>query len=443
MLASLGLLASVASADSLLYRSTEDVVAALAAPSLAQRINVWLDHYEFYAGDSAVGYVQLDEPAPEGGAEITLSATATLSHVATVPYKLTIPAGEKKISFPLSTIYSFKNVYGGIQATYAGLRSTTPDAHYHGVTVAIAGNKSSLYGGSPTLYKADFKLSLASPKKQMVAVSFGYSIPTIYLDLAPGQTQFEASTHYPLVSKSGVAFVQVYDPYTGASAGYTDLKVASIRPTFVPPTSDIQRGKSAQAKVVLNSVVKEPAVISLKSNTDAASFPATVTVPAGAKEVAFPIQGVSNGFSSIEVKFNGNSSMATVWVVSTGIEAVELPGQVVAQRYFTGRVRLIDPAPAGGRIVELASADPGLRTATSVKVPEGQTWAEFSIVSNDVTEIQEARVVARTGDSTATGIMSVKPLAVKAFTLSAATVKGGASVDGTVTLDEIVGVNTL
>ncbi|RYG43224.1 hypothetical protein EON79_17395 [bacterium] len=106
-------------------------------------------------------------------------------------------------------------------------------------------------------------------------------------------------------------------------------------------------------------------------------------------------------------------------------------------------MRLIDPAPAGGRVVQLAAVDPGLRTATSVTIPQGQTSAEFSIVSNDVTELQNARVVATLGDSTATASMVVKPLAIKAFALSAATVKGGVSVEGTVTLDEVVGVNTL
>src|SRR5207247_503450 len=61
------------------------------------------------------------------------------------------------------------------------------------------------------------------------------------------------------------------------------------------------------------------------------------------------------------------------------------PDTTVGGERITGSVRLAAPAPAGGTVVTLASAEPAaVRVPVSVAIPEGATSVEFPVVTRPV-----------------------------------------------------------
>ncbi|RYG42124.1 hypothetical protein EON79_19515, partial [bacterium] len=324
MLAFFGLLASVGSAAPLLYRGTEDVVAAMSAPAIAADLTVWVDRDHINVGESALGYVELASPAPAGGATVSLYLMVNLSWGLTVPETVKIPAGQTRASFPILSFYSFSDVYGSVRATYGDWTAYSSEVRFHGVTAQVTGNKTSFYGGSTTEYKLTVKLSLAPPQ-ELNLYAYAWlprgSTDTTVLKFPAGQDTAETTIVFPLLDANYNSRVFASTFSTTGNPGGTTVRVLAIKPSLVMPTSDIQRGKTATGKVVLSANVREAAKIALVSNTNSVTVPATVTVPAGAKEVTFPMQGVSTGYASIQATFNRSTATSTVWVVATGVEA--------------------------------------------------------------------------------------------------------------------------
>jgi hypothetical protein len=194
------------------------------------------------------------------------------------------------------------------------------------------------------------------------------------------------------------------------------------------------------------------AVVTLiNDNPSLVSTPASVTIPAGWTNASFPIQTVTTGMTTpvnISASYGGVTKTATLTVSAPSqnvpISSVTLSPSTVVGGSNTGvrvTVNLSAGAPTEGATIMLASSNPSV-----VNVPRvirtnfsGQTSAFADVAAALVSTPTQVTITATYGSSAQSAILTVTPPSTTAPTLSGltlnpASVTGGSSVQGTVTL---------
>ncbi|RYG38867.1 hypothetical protein EON81_02530 [bacterium] len=410
--------------------------------AIGKAFTVQLERRNLYEHDATVGLVDIGDPAPAGGATVALSLTNDLGVGIELPTTITIPAGETRRTFPVSTGLFFNTINGSYKATY-GSRTAQRTVSLTGGRMIAKGNKVAIYPGSTTDFR--IKLELTVPPIEDFSCEITTNTPSLHpktITFTAGQTVADVPIEHSIISHNLTGYVIV--KYKTQQIAGVGVDLEAFRPTLGITTGNIPKGESATATVGIGMFTREPAVVAVSTNNaNAVTVPTSVTVPAGARQVSFPVQGVQGGSARIYVTYNGLTARVDVKVIGPALASVELPASIPGQRYFNGVVHLDSPASAGGMVVNFSSSNPVLRPAAIVTIPAGASSATFSIVSSDVAVATNATITATAEGVSATATTSVKPLTIKSFTLALATVKGGVSTDAIVTLNETVGVNTL
>ena len=155
-------------------------------------------------------------------------------------------------------------------------------------------------------------------------------------------------------------------------------------------------------------------VVKITESHPGATFPASVTVPAGATSATFsytvaaskgePVTSsvtASAGFASISRDLTVDPPKASSLSVS--------PNPVKGGATATGTVILECAAPAGGMSVALLSTNPGAAnpTAAKITVPAGSDRGTFSITTKPVTATKRVTFKATAGGATTTATLVV------------------------------------
>jgi Pectate lyase superfamily protein/Periplasmic copper-binding protein (NosD) len=193
-------------------------------------------------------------------------------------------------------------------------------------------------------------------------------------------------------------------------------------------------------------------VVALSSDNSAVvSVPASVTVPAGAITVHFPVTTYPVA-TPTSVTISGTAAGATKTFSLSLREqrgaprSVSLdPASVGGGASATGAVTIIGPAPARGAAVTLSTDNPAVASVpASVTVPPGATTVTFPLVTRPVSV--STRVVVsctRIGVTTMAALMVLapaplatapRPITLASLTVSPAPIAGGGPFRGTVTL---------
>lgn len=109
------------------------------------------------------------------------------------------------------------------------------------------------------------------------------------------------------------------------------------------------------------------------------------------------------------------------------------PSTVAGGKNAVGKVTLTAPAVVDA-YVTLASQNPAASVPATLKIPAGHTSATFAIKTATVSTPTAGQIIAFDGVYQS-ALLTVRPISVKAITLSASSVVGGNSVSGTVTLE--------
>jgi FG-GAP-like repeat/FG-GAP repeat len=189
------------------------------------------------------------------------------------------------------------------------------------------------------------------------------------------------------------------------------------------------------------------AVVTLSSsNTSAATVPASVTVPAGAFSATFTVSTASvtaSTSATITGAFGGVTRSATLTVTSPpppiGPASLSVsPATVEGGNPVTGTVFLSGSAPAGGLVVSLSSSNTAAATVPATMIVHGGLSSGTFPVSTlagpttrTTTITASANGVSRTADLTVTPSAAA---ALSTVSVNPASVTGGASSQGTVTL---------
>jgi YVTN family beta-propeller protein len=155
------------------------------------------------------------------------------------------------------------------------------------------------------------------------------------------------------------------------------------------------------------------AVVTLTSDRpDVAAVPEHVIVPAGDSTAIFsmnttPVKSATEVVISATQDGDANSVVLTVLPHAVASLALE-PARVFGGRTSLGTVTLSDPAPAGGTVVTLTSADLSLVTVpASVQVQAGATTATFPVSTSAVTARVSVPISAAAGGVTLTTLLTV------------------------------------
>jgi subtilisin family serine protease len=107
---------------------------------------------------------------------------------------------------------------------------------------------------------------------------------------------------------------------------------------------------------------------------------------------------------------------------------------VIGCKTLTGKVTLNNPAPPGGQVVNLTSANPAATVPAQVTVAEGKLAKKFTIVTTAVAADTTGDITASIGTDTASRSLTVQPIGMKKLTLSQTSIKGGNSLTATAKL---------
>jgi Domain of unknown function (DUF4082) len=235
---------------------------------------------------------------------------------------------------------------------------------------------------------------------------------------------------------------------SGSTAGvisgiYNEMRTAILivdLPTLASVTLDpasVVGGSPSGGSVTLNGPAQTGgAVVALSDDSADASVPTNVTVPEGATSANFTVSTNAVGTAtSVVISGTYNATQtATLTINPPVISALSLnpasgPGGISS----TGTVTLSSPAPAGGAAVTLSSDNGAATVAPSVAVAEGATTANFSV---DTVAVGTATSVTITGtyNGTQSATLTLNPPVLSSVSLNPASLIGGVSSTGTVTL---------
>lgn len=397
-------------------------------------------------GNTSVGTVKLNYPAPATGITVKVASGSSL---VTVPTTVTLAAGVQSATFTATS--KVTSVDTDVKVTATALSANpftgtlTVKAHkVSNLTFApnpvVGGNAvvGTVTLNSPAPTGAPITVYLTNPNANVLTlpatVTVAAGATTATFDITTTTVANDSSLGIKASAvKSGA------NPFTGT---LTVKAHKVIELTFNP--NPVVGGNAVTGSITINNPAPASGVpVKLVSSSTVVSVPSLVTVPAGATTVTFSASTVASATDVAAVvtatTLNANPFKATLNVVSHKVTSLSLsPSSVAGGLVSTGTVVISNPAPAGGIVVTLGSSVKSVATApASVTVPAGSTSATFT-VSTFVQKVDATSVItaAALGKSPASATLTV--IAHKAVSLSFApsSVVGGFTSTGTVTLNQ-------
>jgi hypothetical protein len=224
----------------------------------------------------------------------------------------------------------------------------------------------------------------------------------------------------------------------------------SLSSLSLNPTS-VMGGNSSTGTVTLSGAAPSGgAQVTLSSsNTTAANVPSSVTVAAGATSASFTVSTSAVAASTtvtISASYRSATRSASLTVMPAPpppptLSSLSLnPTSVTGGNSSTGTVTLSGSAPAGGAQVTLSSSNTAAaRVPSSVTVAAGATSATFTVSTSAVATSTAVTIFATYSGATRSVSLTVTPApppppTLASLTLNPASVFGGQSSTGTVTL---------
>jgi subtilase family protein len=208
-------------------------------------------------------------------------------------------------------------------------------------------------------------------------------------------------------------------------------------------STSVNGGSPSPGSVTLSAPAPSGgALVSLSSsNTAVATVPASVTIPAGATSATFTVTSLPVTAPTpvtISVSYAGVTQTATLTVTPppTLTSLTLNQTSVNGGSSFTGSVTLSGPAPGGGALVSLASANTAVATVpASVTIPAGASTATFTGTTLAVTASTLVTISVSYAGVTQTASLTVTPPpTLTSLALNPTSVNGGSPSTGNVTL---------
>jgi hypothetical protein len=444
-----------------------NVTAPITAPDV-NLLAILAEPGNAYGGNIGHARVMLDNPAPAGGAVITIATDipqvnipgttvtvpagktdATILNIATGPVPNNgagsvgiigdllagYANGRGQNSFGIlpilyGTSLSDEKVVGGTSVTgTVTLQSAAPAG---GVTVKLVSSDSGLVSPPATVFipggatDVDFSIptrAVAEAKRVIIESGTdvdGYRAPQVWLTVTP------PGSPTPAASLSALTLSQ---PSVGAGGTVT----GTVRLTSPAPTGG--------ALVRLQGSMEGEVIVPPSVTVPAGSISATFTT-SPAPETPFPrwvfigaSYGTSGGLQQRILEIDPAPGPATLLAIGPASQ------DVIGGQSGRASVALVIPAPAGGGTVSLTTDNPSvIHPPASVSIPEGNSAVSFAIPTSPVSGLTTGgNVFATAGGVTKSIFVNVAadpnaPPLLQSLSISPTSVPGGTSATGTVFL---------
>ena len=358
-------------------------------------------------GDNTLDNVERVDCTPPAG-----TSTDTVSH------KGTLQGGSQAFSLLMSGLYFGRMTGLSVAPTAIASGETATGTITISLPASSAGSKVRLTNSNPSA-------CLVPPS---VTVPFQQTTRSFTVFARPVSTPTTSTITAKYGSTTFTSVVTINPPW---------LLTLTLSPNSVgggtTSTGTVTIGETAPAG---------GAIVSLSSdNTAVATVNWDVVIPAGQTSATFTVN--TNAVSSAKVvdimaSYPGPSLTAQLTVLPpVGVASVSLnPPMVPGGNSTTGTVTLAQPASPGGAVVQLSSDNSAASVPATVTVPVGKKTATFKVTTTAVAQQATANISAAYlgGTKSAALLISPPPPAPLNLSLSPATVQGGNSSTGTVTL---------
>jgi hypothetical protein len=417
-----------------------------------------------YGGNSTGARVLLNQPAPAGGALVTLASDIPQADVRA--RTVTIPAGRTDAFVsPITTGPVPPNgIIGVLRATYG-----------NGWQQSSLGVLSILYGMSLSREKVVGGTSLTGTVTlQAPAPAGGVTVRLVSSDTSlvrPPQTvaipQGATDADFTITTSAVSVPTRVtIDPGTENDSGVHAFQVSVVvTPAGSPPAppslssltlsqSSVLAGNTATGTVTLTSAAPAGgAVVRLQGSMEGQVItPASVTVPAGSSSATFRTlpapqvnaphwvfiggsYGTTGGLQQRILEIDPTPGPATLLAMGPGSQ------DVTGGQSDRAAVALAMPAPTGGGVVNLTTDNPSIiHVPASVAIGQGNSTNIFDIGTSTVTGLPTGgNVFATAGGVTRSIFVNVvpdpnAPPLLQSMTISPTTVRGGTNATGRVFL---------
>jgi hypothetical protein len=417
-----------------------------------------------YGGNSTQARVLLNQPAPAGGALVTLASDLPQAEV---PARtVTIPAGQTDVLVsPITTGPVPPNgIIGVVRAAYGNgweqsslgvlpiLYGMSLDHEKVVGGTSLAGTvtlQAPAPAGGVTVRLVSSDTSLVRPPSTVLipggATDADFAIATSAVS-APTRVTIDPGTE----NDGGVHAFQVSVVVTPAGSAPPPASLSSLTLS----QSSVLAGSTITGTVTLTSAAPAGgAVVTLQGSMEGQVItPSSVTVAAGSNAATFrtlPAPQVNAPhwvFIGAHCGTSGGSQQRILEIDPAPGPATLLAMGPASQDVIGGQsgratVALAIPAPAGGGVVSLTTDNPSvIHLPASVSIAQGNSTNTFDIGTNTVTGLPTGgNVFATAGGATKSIFVNVSadpnaPPLLQSMTISPATVAGGTNATGTVFL---------
>ena len=396
-------------------------------------------------GTVVTGTVALTAPASQA---VTVTLSSSNMAAATAPASVNIAASGSSATFSLTSKAVTTSTSATITGTLSGASKSASLLVKPPSPVSLTFNPTTVQGGWPTT--GTVMLSGPAPTGGLI-VALSSANPAVLISPATMKVPAGA-TGGPFNVNTNFVFqatkVAVTAAVTAGSASGT-LMLASPTRAATPALASISLspatvigGTVVTGTVALTATASQAVTVALSSSkTAAATVPASVKVAAGGSSATFKVtsKAVTTSTSvTITGTLSGASKSASLLVKPPSPVSLTFnPTTVQGGWPSMGTVTLSGPAPTGGLIVALSSANPAvLNTPATMKVPAGATGATFNVNTNFVFQATNVVVTATVTAGSASGTLQVQPLSQPTVTLSSSA--NPSQVGQSVTLTAIV-----
>lgn len=235
-------------------------------------------------------------------------------------------------------------------------------------------------------------------KGRNIQVRFEYTqdLSRTGADRFPGRNDYGV-----LVDNVIVRSVRYSNPRNSAPVGVDDFYVMQQDSTYSSRSPGaLANDTDAEHDALYPTATTQPAHGTVTSRSDG-SF--TYTPAAG-----------FHGFDTFTYRPFDGSATGNVTTVGIVVKSTEFgfgisPSNVKGGGIVTGRIYLNSPAPAGGTTITLKTATRGITLPASVVVPQGATFAKFTIKTSAVTSVTQATVTSSLHGISNSAVLTVMP----------------------------------
>ena len=389
-------------------------------------------------GEPATGTVFLSAPAPAGGAVVALSGN--YRGVVGYPSSVTVPAGQRMVSFPITTLLPTEDSTARIEASYSGVlrrNSLTVTPLFAGVTPM---ESASVTGGGTRKFRIELNgLAPAGGLPISFSSNSPAATPPTGVVVPAGQRQVLFNVATNPVSANTTATLTASDGRTSRTLAIVVLPPVAASLSIAPST--IEGPGTAVGTVTLTGPAPAGGiVVTLTSSSTSAQVPASVSVPAGSASTTFQISAArvsANTSVTITARAGNVNRSATLLITSTVSMKLSAPS-VMGGAKPTLSIAVGSPAPAGGLTWNLTSSHSSVASLPSTAtIPAGATSTVITVTTSTVSSTVAVELRATKDGKTVSVPLSVYPVWISSSYIPP-TIKGGSTVEGELYLNAVV-----